>query len=422
MVGEDLELLITAVVAADDEQQARAACAALLRQVGGLVVRAFDCSDEEPGCWSVTISRLSGERATQNVAGALARAVRTFVRQLGPHFPTPRVACEPPTAWTVLEDPALLDDLVPGAERLLVEAWAGGDPQRGGPTRPRQDTSRPEPHRPTTTAEPRDTTAAITEPATAESRTADPDDRSPAPGPEASVIGGGRPGEPWTANPPDRSPAAHPRDTGTAATGTAITGAGTAASRTGEPWPAEPETGEPETGELRSAESRSAQARSGESWSGESRSGELESGESGTGGAEGRSPAGAAPERAKSGAVEEGCRLSLRVDVATDRVAGAEWQARAVASRITRSGKITRVAPHEHLLSVHIDLGPSDNSPTNALRDAVTSLGRSGWSRVEWSGGSGSIRWSATPAPPAGIAAMELTATPASAFVWTVPD
>lgn len=119
---------------------------------------------------------------------------------------------------------------------------------------------------------------------------------------------------------------------------------------------------------------------------------------------------------------EPATRLSLRVDVATDRSAGAEWQARAVASRVARSGKITRVAPHGHLLSVHIDLGSSVNSPTVALHDAVASLGRSGWSPVEWSDGSGSIRWSATPVPPAGIAALELTATPASAFVWTVPD
>ncbi|MFJ6669904.1 hypothetical protein ACIQMJ_02215 [Actinosynnema sp. NPDC091369] len=267
MVGEDLELLITAVVAADDDRQARAACAALLRQVGGRVVRAIDCSDEEPGCWSVTISRVSGERATQNVAGALARAVRTFVRQLGDEFPTPRVACEPPTAWTVLEDPALLDGLVPGAERLLVEAWAGGDPQQ----------NRPE------------------------------------------------------VEAPDRSAQA------------------------------------PE------------------------------------------------PERVRT-------RLSLRVDVATDRSAGAEWQARAVASRVARSGKITRVAPHGHLLSVHIDLGASVNSPTVALQEAVASLGRSGWSDVEWSGDSGTVRWSAAPAPEAGIAALALTATPDSAFVWTVPD
>lgn len=273
MVGEDLELLITAVVAADDEQQARAACAALLRQVGGAVVRALDCSDEEPGCWSVTISLVSGERATQNVAGALARAVRAFVRRLGDEFGVPRVACEPPTAWTVLEDPVLLDGLVPGAERLLVEAWAGGDPQQ--------------------------------------SRTRQPADAAA--------------------------------------------------------------------------------------------------------GAE-------APSGPGEGGSDTGTRLTLRVDVATDRSAGAEWQARAVASRVAHSGKITRVAPQGHLLSVHVDLGSSVNSPTVALQDAMASLGRSGWSQVRWSAGVGSTRWSATPPPPAGIAALELTATPGSALVWTVPD
>ncbi|WP_238412262.1 hypothetical protein [Saccharothrix deserti] len=299
MVEEDLELLITAVVAADDEQQARAACAGLLSQVGGRVVRAFDCSDEEPGCWSVTISLVSGERATQNVAGALARAVRTFVRRLGDEFPTPRVACEPPTAWTVLEDPALLDGLVPGAERLLVEAWAGGDPGHQGP----------EHHDP---------------------KHNDPEQRRP-------------------------------------------------------------ERGGPEQDER-------------EGQDGLDQPDESE------------------PEQAADAEPEPGTRLSLRVDVATDRTAGAEWQARAVASRVARSGKITRVAPHGHLLSVHIDLGANVNSPTVALHDAVASLGRSGWSAVEWSGGSASIRWSATPVPPAGIAALELTATPASAFVWTVPD
>jgi hypothetical protein len=305
MVEEDLELLITAVVAADDEQQARAACAGLLHQVSGRVVRAVDCSDEEPGCWSVTISGVSGERVTQNVAGALARAVRTFVRRLGDEFPTPRVACEPPTAWTVLEDPALLDGPVPGGERLLVEAWAGGDPQQ-----------KASPHRASQPDDPRHN-----DPRHVEHR---PD-----------------PGEPRPTANLTTDPAVNP---------------------------------------------------------------------------------GAAPAADRADVPEPGTRLSLRVDVATDRSAGAEWQARAVASRVARSGKITRVAPHGHLLSVHIDLGSSVNSPTVALHDAVASLGRSGWSAVEWSDGSASIRWSATPVPPAGIAALELTATPASAFVWTVPD
>ncbi|MFI9814069.1 hypothetical protein [Saccharothrix variisporea] len=271
MVGEDLELLITVVVAADDEQQARTACAGLLRRVGGRVVAAGDCSDEEPGCWSVTVSLVSGERATQNVAGALARAVRMFVRSLGDDFPMPRVACEPPTAWTVLEDQPLLDGIVPGAERLLIEAWAGGDPQR----RPETETAKNGEDRPVADV--------------------------------AAPVGGGT-------------------------------------------------------------------------------------------------------------------RLLLRVDVAADRSAGAEWQARAVASRVARSGKITRVAPHGHLLSVHIDLGSSVDSPTVALQGAVSSLGRTGWTPVEWSGESAITRWSATPVPESGITALELSATPASAFVWTAPD
>jgi hypothetical protein len=266
MEDETLELLITTVVAADDERQARAACDALLGKVDGRIVQVGDCSDEEPGCWSVTISLISAERATHNTAAALARAVRTFVRRLGDEFPTPRVACEPPTAWTVLEDPDLLDGLVPGAERVLVEAWSGGDPYG----RREQPESAPEP----------------------------------------------------------------------------------------------------------------------------------------------------APE--PSGASET--RLSLRVDVATDRSAGAEWQARAIASRIVRTGTITRVAPQGDLLSVHVDLGPGVGSPTAALLAAVSSLGRSGWSPVEWSGDSAAVRWSASPRPTSGITAMELVAAPPQASAWTPPS
>ncbi|GAA3847317.1 hypothetical protein GCM10022243_11760 [Saccharothrix violaceirubra] len=262
MVGEDLELVITAVVAADGAARARAACARLLDRVGGRVLRVGDCSDEEPGCWSLTLAIDSGQRVPENVAAGLARAVRGFVRDLG--FPAPRISCEPPTAWTVLDDPDVLDPLVPGAERLLVEAWAGGDPQYREP-----------------------------------------------------------------------EPAAEP-DVG--------------------PQP------------------------------------------------------------------EPGTRLLLRVDVATDRAAGAEWQARAVASRVARSGKITRVAPRGDLLSVHVDLGTSIDPPAVALLDAVASLGRPGWSAPTREGESTVVRWSATPVPTGGIAALELTATPASAFVWTEPD
>jgi len=265
MSDEDLELLITVVVGADDEQQARAACAGLLDRVGGRVVRASDCSDEEPDCWSVEISALSTEQVTHNVAGALARAVRGFVRLLGDDFPIPRVACEPPTAWTVLDDPDLLDAVVVGAERLLVEAWAGGDPDR----RIEEEKPQAEPEQPPTTS---------------------------------------------------------------------------------------------------------------------------------------------------------GIRLLLRVDVAADRTAGAEWQARAVASRIARTSSITRVDGTGRLLSVHFDLGSTVNSPTTALLNAVSAVGRSGWSAVEWNGDTAITRWSASPEPTSGITALELTATSTPVSVWTEPE
>ncbi|WP_189221046.1 hypothetical protein [Saccharothrix coeruleofusca] len=304
MAGDDLELLITLVVAADDERQALTACAGLLRRVGGSVLQARDCSDEEPGCWSVTISRTSGEPTTgdaaRHSAGALAMAVRGFVRALGDDFPLPRIACDPPAAWAVIEDPALLDGLVPGAERLLVEAWAGGDPYR------RDAGAAPEPEpEPEPTPEP-----------------------TPDPAPD-----------------PPQAP---------------------------EPVP-EPE---PEPG----------------------------------------------PEPALTPDPDSTVRLLLRVDVAADRPAGAEWQARAVASRVGRDGKITRVAPLGHLLSVHFDLGTSVGSTTSVLLDAVSSLGRSGWSAPEWSGESATVRWSATPPPITGVTALELNATPTSALVWTEPE
>jgi hypothetical protein len=117
-----------------------------------------------------------------------------------------------------------------------------------------------------------------------------------------------------------------------------------------------------------------------------------------------------------------GVRLLLRVDVKADRRAGAEWQARAVASRVAHTSYITRVDPHDHVLSVHIDLGPSVDSPTTALLGAVSSMGRSGWSAVEWVGDDAVIRWSASPAPDSGITALELTASAASTSIWTEPE
>ncbi|MEU7475435.1 hypothetical protein AB0A63_05580 [Lentzea sp. NPDC042327] len=137
MSDDDLVLLITVVVEAADEHQARAACDALSSRTGARVLDARDCSDEEPNCWAVVITEPSAEKTTHNVSAALARAVRTFVRGLGDGFTTPRVACEPPTAWTVLDEPELINGLVPGAERVLVEAWAGDDPFGAGTPRDR---------------------------------------------------------------------------------------------------------------------------------------------------------------------------------------------------------------------------------------------------------------------------------------------
>lgn len=118
----ELELLITVVVGAQDEPSARAACDDLLRRVGGRVVTVGDCSDEEPGCWSLTMSRGTGETGWH--VAALSRVVRNFLRELGPDYARYRVACAPPTAWAVVDDPELVDELVPAGERLLIEAWS----------------------------------------------------------------------------------------------------------------------------------------------------------------------------------------------------------------------------------------------------------------------------------------------------------
>src|SRR5438132_1528940 len=82
MGEEELKLLITVVVGAQDDGHARGACQDLLRLIGGTVVESRDCSDEEPGCWSVTISRGSGVSAVPDDPAGLARAVRVFVRTL----------------------------------------------------------------------------------------------------------------------------------------------------------------------------------------------------------------------------------------------------------------------------------------------------------------------------------------------------
>ena len=121
MSDDELELLITVVLGAEDENRAHTACANLLNRIGGWVVNAADCSDEEPGCWSVSLAARTGETGPH--PAALSRAVRGFLRGLGPEFSRHRVSCAPPTAWTVVDEPELIGALVPGGERLLVEAW-----------------------------------------------------------------------------------------------------------------------------------------------------------------------------------------------------------------------------------------------------------------------------------------------------------
>ena len=118
-IAEDLvELLLSVVVTAETDEQARESCERLVRLIDGWVVRTQDCSDEEPGCWSVTIAKMWPGDATSP-----SEVIRDFVRTLGDEVPEPRVAFDAPTAWTVLDDPELLDQLVSGAERILVEAW-----------------------------------------------------------------------------------------------------------------------------------------------------------------------------------------------------------------------------------------------------------------------------------------------------------
>jgi hypothetical protein len=291
-----VELVITVVVVVDDEQAARGACAELVFRISGQIVDITDCSAEEPGCWAVTISLASDERPTTNLAGALARAVRQFVRELTPGLPMPRVACEPPTAWTVLDDPDIIGALVPDAERLLIEAWHGDNPYRLG----------------------------LHEPAAPE--VAAPKPRAPA------------------AEPPARVPAAEP--------------------------PARvPEQRPPST-------NRTSQR---------------------------GSAAGGRPG---------GHRLTLRVDVAAARAAGAEWQARAVASRISPTVTLTQVTEGPGVVSVHVDLGPAASTPPQTVLAAVSALDRPGWSPLSWDGDTAVTRWVASPQPDAGITAMELSSGP----------
>jgi hypothetical protein len=264
-MDDHVELLVTVVLAAETDQAARSACGHVKWQVDGRIVATADCSAEEPGCWSVTMRVPSEERATHNIAAPLARAVRQFVRGLGPDFVVPRVSCEPPTAWTVLDDPDAVMTLVEGAERILVEAWYGDDPYPGD-------------------------ASGETEPA-------------------------------WpTAESTERPPVAEPE--------------------------------------------------------------------------------------------EVGCRLTLRVDVATSRSANAEWQARALASRISRDATLTGITEHEGVCSVLVDLGTAPTPPPQAALTAAAALDRPGWSALRWEGETVITTWTAQPRPQTGITELELSSSP----------
>ncbi len=269
-MDDHVELLVTVVLVAETDQAARSACGPVKWQVDGRIVATADCSAEEPGCWSVTMRVPSEERATHNIAAPLARAVRQFVRGLGPDFVVPRVSCEPPTAWTVLDDPDAVATLVEGGERILVEAWSGDDPY------------------------PADETAA-------------------------------------------------------------------------QPTPEPVQSAQPATTEARR-----------------------------------RSPV----------TDGMGCRLSLRVDVATSRSAGAEWQARALASRISRDATLTGISEHEGVCTVLVDLGTAPTPPPQTVLTAAAALDRPGWSALRWEGETAITTWTAKPRPQTGITELELSSSP----------
>jgi hypothetical protein len=277
MTDDRVAVLVTVVLAAEGERAARAACQELVWQVDGRIVESADCSAEEPGCWSVTLRVPSEERATHNVAAPLARAVRQFVRGLNIAVPT--VSCEPPTAWTVLDDPDAIESLATGAERLLVEAWYGGDPYPAGPAEIQES-----------------------------SQESDPEKAEKPPEPQQPVRR-------------HRPPAG---DTG--------------------PAPS--------------------------------------------------------------------CRLTLRVDVATSRVAGAQWQARALASRISRTATVAGVTAHDGVLSVLVDLGTAHTPVPQTVLTAVSALDRPGWSALRWEGDTALTTWTADPRPEAGITELELSSSP----------
>ena len=81
--------------------------------------------------------------------------------------------------------------------------------------------------------------------------------------------------------------------------------------------------------------------------------------------------------------VEHKTRLRLRVDVAVQHPAGAQWQARALASRVTEAATITAVTQGGDGVSVHLDLGRWPQPPQQVVTDAAEALGRPEWSPME---------------------------------------
>jgi hypothetical protein len=108
----------------------------------------------------------------------------------------------------------------------------------------------------------------------------------------------------------------------------------------------------------------------------------------------------------------EGCRLTLRVDVATSRAAGAEWQARALASRISRNGTLTGITERDGVLSVLVDLGTTRTPASQTVLTAVSALDRPGWSALRWEGETAITTWTARPRPESGITELELSSSP----------
>lgn len=291
----ELELLITVVVAADGDRDAREACRDLVRRVGGRIVESGDCSDEEPGCWSVTLLRGGEETGHPVGAAALSRAVRNFMRELGPAYSSSRVSCEPPTAWTVVDNPDLVSGLVDGGERLLVEAWLGGSVL---PMTPPEPTHRHGPGAPDA-----------------------PDDHEML----------GDPDEPGPVD--ELEPRLDDVD----------------------------ENGRPRA------------------------------------------------------------RLGMVVDVVTQRRSGAEWPARALASRLSRTVTVTGSAERPPTVRVVLDLGPAEGEVAEILSWAVSELDDRDWSRPRGHATSAVARWSPATTPHSGIAAIELRAfDPASG--GTAPD